>query len=146
VYKFWDNECETEQHLIIQHLNKTIVNLCFLNGVFINRFPLASPSETRECPEKESISSTDKRTTHEQEEAHTRRRKKKGITKGDPQGRLEHCDIQNHMTWRSLLQSIIYLSDFSVIQIIKPANNSNGKLRDIVKPNAQITNKLFVRF
>jgi hypothetical protein len=28
--------------------------------VFINRFPLASPSETRECPEKESTSSTDK--------------------------------------------------------------------------------------
>jgi hypothetical protein len=36
------------------------VNLCFLNGVFNNRFPLASPSETRECPEKESTSSTDK--------------------------------------------------------------------------------------
>jgi hypothetical protein len=28
--------------------------------VFINRFPLASPSETREYPEKESTSSTDK--------------------------------------------------------------------------------------
>jgi hypothetical protein len=28
--------------------------------VFINRFPLASPSEARECPEKESTSSTDK--------------------------------------------------------------------------------------
>jgi hypothetical protein len=30
------------------------VNLCFVNCVFINRFPLASPSEARECPEKES--------------------------------------------------------------------------------------------
>jgi hypothetical protein len=46
--------------------------------VFINRFPLASPSETRECPEKESISSTDKRTTHEEEEERDTKEKEDG--------------------------------------------------------------------